>query len=47
LRTQKLEGIKVGQVWLIKMESLGKYLKQVEATEDQRCGPKNLPVDSV
>ena len=40
LRSGTLEGIKIGQMWLIDMESLGKYLEHVEQTSDRRCGPK-------
>ena len=40
LRSGALEGIKIGQMWLIDMESLGKYLEHVEQTSDRRCGPK-------
>jgi len=45
LRNGKLEGIKVGQVWLIKMTSLGTHLKQTEATGDHRYGPRNAKID--
>jgi len=44
LRAGKLEGIKVGQVWLIKMASLGAHLKQTEATGDHRYGPLNAKI---
>jgi excisionase family DNA binding protein len=40
LRNGKLEGVKVGQVWLIKMASLGTHLKHTENTGDHRCGPR-------
>jgi excisionase family DNA binding protein len=42
LRSGKLEGLKIGQIWLIKMESLENYLAQVENSEDHRFGPKVL-----
>lgn len=44
LRDHQLEGVKVGQVWLIRMTSLGSYLKSTEHTSDQRCGPKGMPL---
>ena len=47
LRARKLDGIKVGQVWLIKMASLGAHLKQTEATGDHRCGPRKAQMDKV
>jgi excisionase family DNA binding protein len=40
LRTGALEGIKVGQIWLIDMESLLAYLEYVESTLDRRYGPR-------
>lgn len=40
LRSGALKGIKIGQMWLIDMESLEKYLEHVEKTLDRRCGPK-------
>jgi hypothetical protein len=40
LRSGKLEGIKIGQVWLIDMQSLEMYLHQVESPSDRRCGPR-------
>ena len=38
LRSDKLEGIKIGQIWLIEMQSLETYLQRVENTSDRRCG---------
>ncbi len=40
LRSDKLEGIKIGQIWLIEMQSLEKYLQHVENASDRRCGPR-------
>jgi len=40
LRSSTLEGIKIGQIWLIEIQSLETYLKHVESTSDHRCGPK-------
>ena len=40
LRSGKLEGIKIGQIWLIEMQSLETYLQHVESTSDRRCGPR-------
>jgi excisionase family DNA binding protein len=40
LRFGRLEGIKIGQMWLIEMESLETYLQHVESTSDRRCGPR-------
>jgi excisionase family DNA binding protein len=40
LRSGTLGGIKIGQLWLIEMESLETYLQHVESTFDRRCGPR-------
>ena len=40
LRSGALEGIKIGQIWLIDMESLFAYLTHVESTSDRRYGPR-------
>ena len=40
LRSGKLDGIKIGQIWLIEMQSLEKYLQHVGSTSDRRCGPR-------
>lgn len=40
LRCGALEGFKIGQMWLIDMESLEAYLECVESTSDRRCGPR-------
>ena len=40
LREGVLAGIKIGQVWLIKMASLDTYLKHAHSMGDRRCGPR-------
>ena len=40
LRRDVITGIKIGQIWLIKTESLEKYLQVVKQANDQRFGPK-------
>ncbi len=40
LRARRLDGIKIGQVWLIRMKSMKAYLHIVEGAEDRRYGPK-------
>jgi excisionase family DNA binding protein len=40
LRSGALEGVKIGQMWLIEMDALEAYLKRVESTSDRRCGPR-------
>jgi len=43
LRAGRLKSAKVGQVWLIQLESLAVYLNQAIYTTDQRWGPKLVP----
>ncbi len=40
LRAGTLEGVKIGQMWLIVMETHAAYLDHVDTTSDRRCGPK-------
>ena len=40
LRNGKVEGIKIGQLWLVDKGALDTYLKQVRKSTDQRFGPK-------
>jgi hypothetical protein len=40
LRLGKLDGIQIGQVWLIKLNSLENYLLQIEVQGDHRYGPR-------
>ena len=40
LSTGSIEGVKVGQVWLVKVESLDAYLKSVRKSDDRRYGPR-------
>ena len=40
LRSGRLDGIKIGQVWLIKIASLEAYLKHATCMGDGRCGPR-------
>ena len=40
LRAGKLDGVKVGQVWLIDLASLQTYFSCAISSNDLRCGPK-------
>ena len=40
LRSGVLEGVKIGQMWLIEMDALETYLQHAESTSDRRCGPR-------
>jgi hypothetical protein len=44
LREGQLEGIKIGQVWLIKLASLETYARNLQMVEDRRHGPRKLPI---
>jgi excisionase family DNA binding protein len=39
LRLGKLAGLKLGQLWLIEMESFEEYLVQARISKDHRFGP--------
>ena len=39
-RSNKLEGIKIGQLWLVDIGTLDIYLEQVQDAIDQRFGPR-------
>jgi len=41
LRVGKLDGVKVGQVWLVDLASLNAYLNHTLNSNDLRCGPKD------
>jgi excisionase family DNA binding protein len=40
LRNGKVEGIKIGQMWLVDMDALDFYLEQAYDATDHRFGPK-------
>jgi excisionase family DNA binding protein len=40
MRAGKLDGIKVGQVWLIDLASLQAYFSSALSSNDLRCGPR-------
>jgi excisionase family DNA binding protein len=42
LRLEKLAGLKLGQQWLVEMESFSSYLDKVEKSHDNRFGSKKL-----
>ena len=46
LRTGKLAGLKLGQQWLVEMESSSSYLDKVEKSHDNRFGSKKLTQNS-
>jgi excisionase family DNA binding protein len=42
LRGEKLDSVKVGQLWLIKLASFEAFLNRTSISIDSRCGPKGL-----
>ena len=42
LRAGQLEGIKIGQVWLIKLASLETYARNGQTVGDRRHGPRKM-----
>ncbi|MBT7988921.1 MAG: hypothetical protein HN769_03470 [Anaerolineae bacterium] len=40
LRMDKLEGIKIGQLWLVDKGALDIYIEKAQDATDQRFGPK-------
>ena len=40
LRTGKLEGIKIGQLWLVEKHNFDTYIEQANKATDKRFGPK-------
>jgi excisionase family DNA binding protein len=40
LRAGKLEGVKVGQVWLVNLDSLQEYFGRALSSDDLRYGPQ-------
>ena len=46
LRTGRLEGLKIGQVWLVRLTSLEARLRKSQTVQDQRYGPQRRPADS-
>ena len=42
LRNGRLDGIKIGQVWLIEMASFESYLRNSQMLCDRRYGPRKL-----
>ena len=40
LRNGKVDGIKIGQLWLVEKGALDIYIEQAQDATDQRFGPK-------
>ena len=46
LRAGRLEGIKIGQVWLIKLASVGAHLRKGQIVQDRRYGPQRMMAEA-
>jgi len=46
LRAGRLEGVKIGQVWLIKLAALEQHLQQGQTAQDRRFGPQRTMAES-
>ena len=44
LRFGELDGIKIGQVWLVRIASLDLYLERASGRDDRRLGPRRAQV---
>lgn len=40
IRQGKIEAVKVGPAYLIRVESLDRYIEEMQATDDARTGPR-------
>jgi excisionase family DNA binding protein len=40
MRKGAIEGVKLGQVWLVSIESLDAYLESIRFSDDRRYGPR-------
>ncbi len=45
LRAGRLEGTRIGQVWLIRLASLEAHLRKAQMSKDQRWGPQGVATD--
>ena len=45
LRAGRLQGTRIGQIWLIKLTSLEAHQRKAQLSRDQRYGPQGVPVD--
>jgi excisionase family DNA binding protein len=45
LRAGRLQGTRIGQVWLIRLASLEAHLQRGQLSQDQRYGPQGVPTD--
>jgi hypothetical protein len=40
MRKGAIEGVKIGQIWLVSIESLDAYLESIRESDDRRYGPR-------
>ena len=46
LRTGRFEGVKIGQVWLIRLDSLDEHRRKGQVARDRRCGPQGVTAEA-
>ena len=46
LRAGRLKGIKIGQVWLIKLAPLEAHLRKGQMAQDRRYGPQGVTAEA-
>ena len=46
LRAGRLQGVKIGQVWLIKLASLEAHLQKGQIVQDRRFGPQGVTAEA-
>ena len=46
LRNGRLAGIKIGQVWLIKLASVEAHLRKGQTVQDRRYGPQRMMAET-
>ena len=46
LRAGRLQGVKIGQVWLIRLASLEAHLRKGQTAQDRRFGPQGVTAET-
>ena len=46
LRAGRLQGVKIGQVWLIKLASIEAHLQKGQTVQDRRYGPQRMMAET-
>ena len=46
LRTGRIQGVKIGQIWLIRLASLEAHLRKGQTVQDRRFGPQRTMAET-